>query len=186
MDTWKKFDTNALTHSAAHHLFAIHELGAGYGGWARVSDIARQLGITRGSVSVSLRVLKARGLVTTDEHHMVRLSAQGQKIIENVAAKREAVRTFLREVLGLSVEQADADSCKIEHLISPQMAGRLVQFMKFLVSKESVKGDVLRQFRKFEGDCHGRSSCAVCQGNCLLAQLAKTEKVQEKKTLTDI
>src|SRR5262245_19471352 len=50
METWKEFDANELTHSAAHHLVAIYEVGLPYGGWARVSDIARQLDITRGSV----------------------------------------------------------------------------------------------------------------------------------------
>jgi hypothetical protein len=63
MDTWKEFEANELTHSAAHHLLAIHEVGAAYGGWARVSDIARRLNITRGSVSINLRTLKKHGWV---------------------------------------------------------------------------------------------------------------------------
>ena len=55
METWKEFEANELTHSAAHHLLAIYDVGLAYGGWARVSDIARQLDITRGSVSINLR-----------------------------------------------------------------------------------------------------------------------------------
>jgi DtxR family transcriptional regulator, Mn-dependent transcriptional regulator len=174
METWKQFDANSLTHSAAHHLFAIHELGSRYGGWARVSDIARLLGITRGSVSISLRALKTRGLVTTDEHHMVRLSARGQEVVDNVSAKRAAVRTFLRDVLGLTAEQAEVDSCKIEHLISPQMAQRLVHFMKFLVDKNSGRCDVLRAFRRFQGDCRSNGHCEICPDRCLLAQITET------------
>jgi len=175
METWKQFDANALTHSAAHHLFAIHELGAQYGGWARVSDIARFLGITRGSVSISLRTLKERGLVTTDQNHMVRLSKQGAVFVENISAKRVAMQTFLREVLGLSPEQAEIDSCKIEHLISPQMAQRLVHFMKFLTVRDSPGYDLLRAFRQFEGDCSQNGHCEVCRGQCLLAQLLRAE-----------
>ena len=176
METWKQFDANALTHSAAHHLFAIHELGAQYGGWARVSDIARFLGITRGSVSISLRALKDRALVTSDQNHMVRLSKQGQEIVENIAAKRIAMLTFLRQVLGLSAEQAEIDSCKIEHLISPQMAQRLVQFMKFLTSNDSDAVNVLRAFRKYKGDCPDNGHCGVCKDHCLIGQIMKTEK----------
>src|SRR5580692_10661683 len=37
METWKEFEANELTHSAAHHLLAIYEVGLKYGGWARVS-----------------------------------------------------------------------------------------------------------------------------------------------------
>jgi Mn-dependent DtxR family transcriptional regulator len=171
METWKEFDANELTHSAAHHLLAIHEMGRQYGGWARVSDIAKQLHITRGSVSIALRALKARGLVTADEHRMVRLSPHGQEIVDAVLAKREALKMFLCEALGLSPEQAEVDSCKIEHLISPQMAERLVQFMKFLVSDDAAARDMLQRFRRFEADCPAPGRCELCEGRCLLARL---------------
>ncbi len=174
METWKQFDANVLTHSATHHLFAIHELGSRYGGWARVSDIARFLGITRGSVSISLRTLKQKGLVVTDQNHMVHLSEQGEEIVKNISAKRVATQTFLHEVLGMSAEQAEVDSCKIEHLISPQMAQRLVHFMKFLTSEKLNKNNVLRAFRKYEGDCPGDGHCSICKGQCLLSQLNTT------------
>ncbi|HWK30681.1 MAG TPA: MarR family transcriptional regulator, partial [Terriglobales bacterium] len=101
MDTWKEFEANELTHSAAHHLVAIHEVGAAYGGWARVSDIARQLNITRGSVSINLRSLKTRGWLETDEHRLVKLSSAGLKIVQSIMAKRLIVKAFLRDVLGI-------------------------------------------------------------------------------------
>jgi len=171
METWKEFEANELTHSAAHHLLAIHEMGQQYGGWARVSDIARQLGITRGSVSINLRSLKKRGLVQADEHRMVRLSPDGRQAADNVLAKRTALRTFLSEVLGLPVEQADVDSCKIEHLISPEAAGKLVHLMKFLASDDPTARGVLQQFRRFQADCVVGANCAVCKEHCLLAAL---------------
>src|SRR5512147_2354464 len=101
METWKEFEANELTHSAAHHLLAIHELGQQYGGWARVSDIARELGITRGSVSINLRNIKTRGLVVEDDHHQVKLSAKGLKIVQGIKAKKAAVKAFLHEVLNV-------------------------------------------------------------------------------------
>src|SRR5258708_40372960 len=94
METWKEFEANELTHSAAHHLLAIHELGLEYGGWARVSDIAKELAITRGSVSINLRALKKRGDVVTDEHRMVKLSAKGLEIVQAVQSKKAAFKTF--------------------------------------------------------------------------------------------
>ena len=130
METWKQFEANELTHSAAHHLLAIHELGAEYGGWARVSDIARQLAITRGSVSINLRTLKKRGFVVTDEHRMVKLSGKGIEIVKAVQSKKAAFKTFLTEVLGVSERQAEVDSCKIEHLISRETTERLARFLE--------------------------------------------------------
>ena len=43
-------------------------------------------------------------------------------------AKRVIVKTFLSDVLGVSEEQAEIDSCKIEHLISHSTGERLEEF----------------------------------------------------------
>ena len=130
METWKEFEANELTHSAAHHLLAIHELGAEYGGWARVSDIAKELAITRGSVSINLRALKKRGYVATDEHRMVKLTVKGLEIVQAIQSKKVAFKSFLTNVLGVSERQAEVDSCKVEHLISQETTERLVHFLE--------------------------------------------------------
>ncbi len=130
METWKEFEANELTHSAAHHLLAIHELGEEYGGWARVSDIARELGITRGSVSINLRAIKKRGYVVTDEHRMVKLSPKGLEVVQAIKTKKTLFKSFLTDVLGVSEQQAEIDSCKVEHLISHETSEQLARFVE--------------------------------------------------------
>ena len=171
METWKEFEANELTHSAAHHLQTIHELGLEYGGWARVSDIARELGITRGSVSINLRALKKRGLVATDEHRMVKLSATGLKTVQAVMAKKAAVKTFLTDIIGVSEPQAEIDSCKIEHLISKHTGEQLVHFMRFVASDGTRAQDLLARFRKYHAACPDAKNCPVCHGHCLIEEL---------------
>lgn len=173
MPTWKEFDANELTHSAAHHLLAIHEVGLPYGGWARVSDIARELAITRGSVSINLRALKKRGWIETGDHRLVRLSASGLKVVQAVMAKRKVLRAFLRDVLGTSDSQADIDSCKIEHLISDATGQALVRFMRFLASGDSVAKNVLARFRRSHNECPESRTCDVCEGHCLFDELQR-------------
>jgi DtxR family transcriptional regulator, Mn-dependent transcriptional regulator len=170
METWKEFEANELTHSAAHHLLAIHEVGSKYGGWARVSDIARKLDITRGSVSINLRALKKRGWVKTDEHHMVALSPAGTKRVHVILAKRVVMKAFLVNVLGVPEPQAEIDSCKVEHLLSDESGHRLVQFMRFLSSDPSTK-KLLTRFRTFDRACPDSRACDVCQGRCLMDEL---------------
>lgn len=171
MDTWKEFEANELTHSAAHHLLAIHEVGEAYGGWARVSDIARRLNITRGSVSINLRTLKKRGWVQTDEHRLVKLSPKGLKAVHAVMAKRVIVKRFLRDILGMHEAQADIDSCKIEHLISHATGQRLVHFMQFLTGGPPASRQVLKQFHALQASCPKSRTCAVCHGHCLIDEL---------------
>ena len=119
-----------MTHSAAHHLCAIHEVGAKAGGWARVTDIAGILGVTRGTVSINLRTLKAHGLVLADDRRMVRLSPRGHALVHEVRAKKAVLKSFLTGVLGLNERQAEVDSCKIEHLLSHATATRLAHWLK--------------------------------------------------------
>lgn len=170
METWKEFEANELTHSAAHHLLAIDEVGAEYGGWARVSDIARRLNITRGSVSINLRALKKRGWVHTDERRLVRLSPKGVRVVHAVRAKRAIVKQLLHGALGLSDEQAEIDSCKIEHLLSDTTAQRLLQFLQFLASTSGGR-QVLKQFKEAQPSCPTSRTCAVCKGHCLIDEL---------------
>lgn len=171
MDTWKEFEANELTHSAAHHLIAIDEVGAAYGGWARVSDIARRLNITRGSVSINLRTLKKRGWVATDEHRLVKLTPKALKVVHAVRAKRAIFKTFLHEVLGLPEAQAEIDSCKVEHLISHPTAQRLVYFLQLLKAGTPASRQLLKQFRAGSPSCPASRTCEVCSGHCLIEEL---------------
>jgi DtxR family transcriptional regulator, Mn-dependent transcriptional regulator len=175
METWKEFDANEVTHSVAHHLVAIHEVGRDYGGWARVSDIARRLGITRGSVSINLRNIKARGLVTEDERRQVKLSAEGLKIARAIMAKKAAVKAFLRDAIRVPEKQAEIDSCKVEHLISHSAAGKLFHFVKFLTSDDPAARQALRRFRSLEEKCADAKSCPICKERCLMQELSLTK-----------
>ncbi len=173
METWKEFEANELTHSAAHHLLAIYEVGLAYGGWARVSYIARRLDITRGSVSINLRALKRREWIETDDHHMVKLSARGLKAAQAVMAKRVVVKAFLSEVLNTPDPQADIDSCKIEHLISDVTGQRLARFTRLLTSDDPVARAFLARFRSSHAECPESRTCDVCKGHCLVDELER-------------
>lgn len=132
---WKNFETNALTHSSAHHLLAIHELLAHHG-YARVTDVAKHLGITRGSASVTLKALKSRGYVSEDENKFLRLSSAGKQLVELITANRQVLFKFLRDVLAVNPEQAEMDACKVEHLFSPEAGLQLWRFLDFLFSND--------------------------------------------------
>ncbi len=174
MVTWKEFEANELTHSAAHHLLAIYDLGQRYGGWARVSDIARQLSITRGSVSINLRALKKRNLVETDEHRMVKLSPEGLRIVHGVMAKKVAMKAFLRRVLNVPEDLAEVDSCKIEHLLSQLTGKRLIMFIRFLMSEQPLAQEFLAKFAQYPATCPDTETCPVCDGHCLMEEFERT------------
>ena len=106
-DVWKTFEENEVTHSVAHHLTAVGEL-LDRNGYARVSDVARHLDITRGSASLTLKALRERDLLLEDENKFLRLSPSGQRVVDTVKVKRAIVMKFLHEVLRVDPEQAPA------------------------------------------------------------------------------
>ncbi len=133
MPTWKSFDQQPITHSTAHHLVAIAELLGEYG-YARVSDVARRLSITRGSASITLKNLKNRGLVTEDDRRFLGLSDEGAEIAATIRAKKLVMKRLFTELLGVDATQADIDTCKIEHLVSDETAERTTRILRLLES----------------------------------------------------
>ncbi len=150
METWKEFEQNPITHSAAHHLVAIAELLEDRG-YARVSDVARLLEITRGSASVTLKGLKQRGLVIEDDRRFLGLSEEGAQIASGISVKKRVMHTMFVDLLGVDARQADVDTCKIEHLVSNETADRVSRLLSFLQSGASEARAFVAALEKFDG-----------------------------------
>ena len=170
-EVWKEFEDNQITHSAAHYLMTIHELLQDQG-YARVTDIAKRLNITRGSCSISLKPLKKRGLVVEDENRFLRLSDEGNLLAEQIHFNDQMLDTLFREVLGVDKEQAEIDACKIEHLLSIESSIKLGHFIKcWLADTKSVR-DFKQELRKHpEGCSHDPATCAFCQSVCIIDEI---------------
>lgn len=127
-EVWKEFEDNQITHSAAHYLMTIRHLLEDFG-YARVTDIAKSLNITRGSCSISLKPLKKRGLVVEDENRFLKLSDEGRRLAELVELNDKLLEDLFANVLGVDKDQAEVDACKIEHLLSIESSMRLSAFL---------------------------------------------------------
>lgn len=145
--TWKFFDDNLLTHSAAHYLMTIDELSRDQG-YARVTDIAKALNITRGSCSISLKPLKKRGLVIEDHNKFLCLSDEGKRLAKLIERNDELLEELFRDVLGVDPERAEIDACKIEHLISIETSVKLAHFISFIRSGRPEVKNLLTEIRK--------------------------------------
>ncbi|MDA1044636.1 MAG: metal-dependent transcriptional regulator [Verrucomicrobia bacterium] len=166
---WKEYEANPLTHSAAHYLMAINSL-LDERGYARVTDVARELNITRGSCSISLKPLKQRGLVTVDDNKFLQLSEEGKRLAGLVEQNDKVLESLFVDILGVEQEQAEIDACKIEHLLSLETSMNLSAFVKFMTSKRKVSADLLTAFRKLSPTCQkDASQCDICDTTCLVS-----------------
>lgn len=173
MEIWKEFDHNVVSHSAAHHLMAVDDLMQRFG-YARVSDVARALNITRGSVSISIRPHIEAGLILQDENHHLRLSPTGQALVDGIKTKRMLMQRLFHEVLGVPPVQAEIDACKLEHLLSNETAQRLVSFTRFLDSRHPAVLALKAAWASSEKECaHSPAACPSCETSCM-AETVKT------------
>ena len=145
----------------------IHELLESKG-YARVTDIAREMNITRGSCSISLKPLKKRGFVVEDENKFLHLSDDGRLLAELVERNDELLEVLFRDVLGVDAEQAEIDACKIEHLLSIETSLKLAHFVECINSGKKVVDEFVKELRKDLPSCtHDVAQCEFCQTVCI-------------------
>lgn len=166
-EVWKEFEDNQITHSAAHYLMAIKQLLED-NGYARVTDIAKALNITRGSCSISLKPLKKRGYVVEDENRFLKLSEEGQRLAELVELNDKLLEVLFGEVLGVDPDQAEIDACKIEHLLSIESSRRLSVFIRTWRENSPEVQAFRKKLKKQNPDCAGDTAhCELCKSICL-------------------
>lgn len=136
---------NDLTHSMVHYLLAIHKLKEAKG-YARVTDIAHEMGLTKGSVSTALTNLKKRDLVLEDESKFLSLSPTGHEAVHGILSSRTLLYYFLKDIIGVDEEVAHKDSCLMEHLMSPDTREKFFNFMKMLCSNDLVNSKFSTSF----------------------------------------
>lgn len=123
---------NELSHSMVHYLLTIHKLKENRG-FARVTDIAKDLELTKGSVSTMLNNLKKKGLIQEEEEcKFVVLTDLGHEEVHRILSSRTLIYYFLKDFVGVDSKTAESDSCQMEHLMSPETSEKFFHFMKTL------------------------------------------------------
>jgi Mn-dependent DtxR family transcriptional regulator len=116
--TAKRKEPTAHVHSPAieDYLEQIHNL-IELKGYARVVDIAQNLGISQASVTNMIQRLDAEGYVIYERYRGVTLTDFGRKIGKDIA-RRHDVLTRLLSGFGLDAETVHQDVEGMEHHIS--------------------------------------------------------------------
>lgn len=114
------------------YLEAIYELDQ-EDGVAKVSTIAKRLGVKMPSVDSAIERLEGEGLVKHDRYGDVELTREGKRIGKDVSHRHEVLSLFLSEILGVDPATSRKDACEIEHSLSPETEKRLTSFVEFIL-----------------------------------------------------
>jgi len=83
----------------------------------RAIDVGEHMGFSKPSVSRALGLLKESGHVTADTNGYLSLTESGIAVAEKIF-ERHTILTEIIMSLGVDVETASEDACKMEHVIS--------------------------------------------------------------------
>lgn len=89
-------------------------------GKIRSVDVAKQLNVSKPSVNNALCILKEKGFVTQENYKDIHLTEAGRQQAMLVLERHRILRSFLIDILKVDAAQAEADACKIEHIISEE------------------------------------------------------------------
>jgi DtxR family manganese transport transcriptional regulator len=103
--------------TAQDYVEAIADLTAAQGE-ARVTDLARRLGVTHVTVNRTIARLQRVGFVTAQPYRAIFLTDAGRKLAGESKQRHETVLAFLRS-LGIPDRVAEMDAEGIEHHVSP-------------------------------------------------------------------
>ena len=93
-------------------------------GMVRSVDVARHMDVSKPSVCHAVAVLQEGGFLAVDGNHFLHLTEQGRIIAEKIYERHRFFTDRLIEA-GVDPKTAEADACRIEHVISDETFRRL-------------------------------------------------------------
>ena len=88
-------------------------------GMVRSVDVSRHMAVSKPSVCHAVAVLQEGGFLAVDGDHFLHLTEQGRIIAEKIYERHRFFTDCLIEA-GVDPKTAEADACRIEHVISDE------------------------------------------------------------------
>ncbi|MEM2138123.1 MAG: metal-dependent transcriptional regulator [Candidatus Anstonellaceae archaeon] len=98
-------------------------------GIARVSELARYLGVSKAGVSEMLSFMSKKGLMKTKRYAPASLTSAGLRLAKKMTFRHRVLEYFLSEKLGMPANRIHAEASRLEHAISDDAVERIYSMM---------------------------------------------------------
>jgi DtxR family transcriptional regulator, Mn-dependent transcriptional regulator len=163
----KKVAAHSLTASHEHYLRGIWAVRERMG-YARLTDVARELRISHPTLSVGLRPLIVRRLVAHDAHRFLALTPRGERVAREVHHRFQVLRAFLEDALGVPAKQAEREACLMEHDLGADTVERIVNLLKLMTEDRTVERIFHDRLPRYQRSCKPSEACSTCGLACLV------------------
>lgn len=122
---------NSMTSNESMEMYleTIYILEKSYG-HAHVSEVAERLDVSKPSVTKAVKQLKSQGLVDQEPYSSITLTEEGEKISKRIHKNHKLITLFLEDSLGLDIDEAEKNACKIEHILTDKMVLAIKKYLK--------------------------------------------------------
>ncbi len=111
-------------------------------------DIARELNVSRASVTEALNKLAQKGLVNYGRYQTITITDMGMKLAQEVAGRHSSLSSFFETVLGAERCEAEENACRIEHIISAELLDRIRAYASFAKDSPALTEDFRRYYEE--------------------------------------
>lgn len=95
----------------------------------RSVDVARELDFSKPSVSVAMKGLREKKLISVSEDGYLHLTKEGEEIASMIYERHQVLSQWFID-LGVDEKIAVEDACKIEHDLSPESFAAIKAFIQ--------------------------------------------------------
>lgn len=107
-------------------------------GYARVTDVAESMCISKPSVNRAIKKLKEENLVNFKTYGDISLTKQGIKIAKEIIKRHETLKAFLIEVLKVDNKKAEEEADLMKHAVSKDTVEKLEKYIQGIIDVESL------------------------------------------------
>ena len=116
---------------------------------ARAKDIAKKMGVQRGSVTSALKSLEEKGMINYEPYSFITLTDDGKRIAEEISRRHNVLKSLLLNVLKVDEKTAELTACRMEHAIDKKSLERLVSFFDFVYKCPRAGEEWIRSFANY-------------------------------------
>lgn len=129
-----------ITNSEEEYLRAIYILEQ-KGEKVRITDISKELNLTKPSVNYGVKNLKQLGFVEFESYGNVFLTENGKKVAKDIIKKYDILNAFLVQVLEVKKDVATKEAISMKHSVSKDTIEKLEKYIQSIIDIDDLDCD---------------------------------------------
>ena len=109
------------------------------------AELARNLNISRASVSEALAKLVSKDLIKYESYGNIKLTSKGKSEAVRVFHKHNVLKEFFEKILFVDPEEAEEIGCKTEHIVSKQVLEKIRQYTLYCQRHPEIAENFYRE-----------------------------------------